>query len=111
MLKERHFIPFGLEVAHRVHQKKHLLLRLGAVASVEVVLQWDWPLHGADHIDVPPLDTTAEGSEGRRVTSVLHFFGTRESLPASKAKPDTYPIHSLNSRAFGTVALRRMMLT
>lgn len=23
----------------------------------------------------------------------------------------TYPIHSLNSRAFGTVALRRMMLT
>lgn len=58
--RKREIIPFGLEVAHRIHQQEHLLLSLCAVASVQIMLQWHRSLHGADHINVPLLYTTGD---------------------------------------------------
>lgn len=53
-------VPFGEEVSCSVHQQEHLLLGLGAVSSVQIMLQRYGPLHGADHVNVPLLNTTED---------------------------------------------------
>lgn len=59
--KKSEGVPFVEEVSCCVHQQEHLLLGSAAVAGVEVMLQRDRPLHGADHINVLLLYTTRNG--------------------------------------------------
>lgn len=110
-LQQRKVLPFCEEVADSIHQQEHLFLSLGAVSRVEIMLQRHRSLHRADHVNMPLLYAT-------RNEKLMRESGKRskDTKNAINIKSlcliwSTYPIHSLNSRAFGTVALRRMMLT
>lgn len=51
-------VPFSEEVSSRIHQEEHLFLSLGAVSSVEIMLQRHRSLHCADHINMLLFDTS-----------------------------------------------------
>lgn len=52
-------VPFSEEVSGSIDEEEELFLGLGAVSRVEVVLQRNGPLQGADHIDGPLLEAPA----------------------------------------------------
>lgn len=64
-------VPFSEEVAHSIHQQEHLLLSLGAVASVQIMLQRHGSLRCADHINVPLLYATRDEKEGKEWEKIL----------------------------------------
>ena len=53
------FSPYLEECLGCIDQQEELTASLVAVACVEVMLQRDWSLQGADHIDVLPFDSPA----------------------------------------------------
>lgn len=59
-------VPFSEEVAHSIQQQEHLFLSLGAVASVQIMLQRYRSLHCADHVNMPLLYTTRNKLKKRR---------------------------------------------
>lgn len=61
----RECIPLSEEVANSIHQQEHLFLSLGAVASVQIMLQGHRSLHRADHVNMPLLYTARSKTNDR----------------------------------------------
>ena len=116
-------VPFGEEVSYSIHQQEHLFLSPAAVSCVQIMLQRHRSLHRADHVNMFLLYTTGDRSlRGKKEKCICHSLvsfrpdtqdgdGCFTNGSLIFMASGTYPIHSLNSRAFGTVALSRMILT
>lgn len=65
LLLVREHVPLGEEVADSIHQQEHLFLSLGAVASVQMMLQGHRSLHRADDVNMPLLYTTRSKTNDR----------------------------------------------
>lgn len=75
--------PFIEEVARSIHQQEHLFLSLGAVSSVQIMLQRHGSLHRADHVNVPLLYTTEvqrlQEEEQSKKTKTQSVFGAERT--------------------------------
>ena len=70
------FVTARQESAVGIHDHKLLVTCLVAVARVQVVLQGDWALRGADDVNLLPLGTTERFKEQNEL---LSFFAWLKS--------------------------------